>query len=1298
VEKANSAASELKVDPAEPEIHAYVQKMLEIPLSAPWTQCVDAKGKAFYWNGLTGASSWEHPFHQTHVLLAAAFRKVVASVDPAKAGQAELQAMRRKGEDELMQWREVEADGGRCYYYHVESKLTTWENPRDVLTSRLALQAEMMSHVVKAETEKRSFGNVLHAEAEPPVKGPGTPRAPMTPQGSQTPRPPPTPEVMGSTMGHTPLETSGSQTIISQTIMGASRTVHYEAVPQRPRAPATPEAVGSTMGHTPLEALGSKTMVGESTPEVSSVLQSTEPLGSGGKLQRSVKAPTLETPRYTESSWMPSVLPSTEREFEKNTVYRLQEALLPSVNQEPSLEIKLERVSSEGASMASIEEYLEGIEEFLEKAEGNNEEISGSEDEAVAALTAVKEAENRAIFAAVQEKVPAGSQAVPGEIVTGGAKKAHEVAAAEAAVAEAEVRANAFVIQKVEEKTAAKAAAKEAHEMADEEEAAAQEAEERAKALAASEVVTETAVGTQEMVAAENVVKQAEEGAKAVAAKEAEEKTMLELETKKAKEMAAAAEAAATEAEERAKAAAAEEAEKKTVAEAAAKLAKEAQELASAAEAAVREAEETARVAAAEEVEEKAAAEATSKEVQTLVAAEAAAQEVERQNKAAAANEAKAAELAAKQALEKATAEVASQEAAETAKAAAAKEAEGKTMAEAAAKAAQQLALAAEDAAKQAEEEVKAVAAKVAEAAQVTAMEEREKAITEAKEAAERAKAVAAKEAGEKSSAEVSAKKVHKMSVTSEMAAEEIDESLIVAKAEEVDGKTGAGPTSKDVQKMAAADAAVVKELEESTKEVQQAFMQKRARSAAAKAEAAAKVAEQKLDEKGKVAEEAPKEEVKAAAKEAEKQTAAEATPKEVLQRSRRAARARGEGVASAHWTSAAASDEPLPKELAIDKGLPISSAAAVDADDFIHGLSRASNGFERLLQMAKSRLEPSATATESVYEPEPAPAEPEPIPGPEVTSLHFDALVKRPERVPLARPAVPAPLSHPVSNHHDGLKEAKKLTVANETLVKKDVNKHEFSISVDKTYGLELGVDANFGDATSILVESVKDGLISSWNDSNPHRKVQPGDRFVEVNRLRGDGRRMVEEIRSAQTLTITVQRQDQLPQETPHRRPRRLQASGVKPGEVAKRPDEPASATSWVTETLQAMECQTTPMKNSRQQESTSPQARGKGPSVHLSADNASYAVKTLSKHAAKARELKKVMKEQHSQVYRAYSNTFGLADVAGAASNSSKHTASVSGAQRKSASRQAHPSLARSTLARAGSSISRSAPLLA
>jgi len=82
------------------------------------------------------------------------------------------------------------------------------------------------------------------------------------------------------------------------------------------------------------------------------------------------------------------------------------------------------------------------------------------------------------------------------------------------------------------------------------------------------------------------------------------------------------------------------------------------------------------------------------------------------------------------------------------------------------------------------------------------------------------------------------------------------------------------------------------------------------------------------------------------------------------------------------------------------------------------------------------------------------------------------------------------------------------------------------YQFTIDRSSGGKLGIDVDHEDNRTLLVESISGGLVGDWNIANPLLQVRVGDRIVEVNGLKDDVMKMVEECKKLQLLECRVEK----------------------------------------------------------------------------------------------------------------------------------------------------------------------------
>eukprot|EP00927_Polykrikos_kofoidii_P045453 TRINITY_DN39448_c0_g1_i1.p1 TRINITY_DN39448_c0_g1~~TRINITY_DN39448_c0_g1_i1.p1 ORF type:complete len:330 (-),score=57.85 TRINITY_DN39448_c0_g1_i1:41-1030(-) len=116
------------------------------------------------------------------------------------------------------------------------------------------------------------------------------------------------------------------------------------------------------------------------------------------------------------------------------------------------------------------------------------------------------------------------------------------------------------------------------------------------------------------------------------------------------------------------------------------------------------------------------------------------------------------------------------------------------------------------------------------------------------------------------------------------------------------------------------------------------------------------------------------------------------------------------------------------------------------------------------------------------------------------------------------------------LANKVPALKEIEPLeTQTREQLTLDAADNHstiEFEVCIEKG-DRELGIDVVQQDQNSILIDRVKPGsTLQRWNLMHPKVAVQPGDRIVGVNSIRGSADDLISAVRTGTTLHLTIRR----------------------------------------------------------------------------------------------------------------------------------------------------------------------------
>mmetsp|Transcript_71883 Transcript_71883/g.211097 ORF Transcript_71883/g.211097 Transcript_71883/m.211097 type:complete len:137 (+) Transcript_71883:78-488(+) len=83
-----------------------------------------------------------------------------------------------------------------------------------------------------------------------------------------------------------------------------------------------------------------------------------------------------------------------------------------------------------------------------------------------------------------------------------------------------------------------------------------------------------------------------------------------------------------------------------------------------------------------------------------------------------------------------------------------------------------------------------------------------------------------------------------------------------------------------------------------------------------------------------------------------------------------------------------------------------------------------------------------------------------------------------------------------------------------------------EFRITLLKGQDQKIGLDIAHTGSVFLKVKNVKDGLVKTWNQTNPDQAIKLNDMIVEVNGVKGSSEKLLTEISQAATLDILVNR----------------------------------------------------------------------------------------------------------------------------------------------------------------------------
>eukprot|EP00933_Yihiella_yeosuensis_P035237 TRINITY_DN28728_c0_g1_i1.p2 TRINITY_DN28728_c0_g1~~TRINITY_DN28728_c0_g1_i1.p2 ORF type:complete len:134 (-),score=29.77 TRINITY_DN28728_c0_g1_i1:118-519(-) len=84
-----------------------------------------------------------------------------------------------------------------------------------------------------------------------------------------------------------------------------------------------------------------------------------------------------------------------------------------------------------------------------------------------------------------------------------------------------------------------------------------------------------------------------------------------------------------------------------------------------------------------------------------------------------------------------------------------------------------------------------------------------------------------------------------------------------------------------------------------------------------------------------------------------------------------------------------------------------------------------------------------------------------------------------------------------------------------------------EFTVEVEKTGGIKIGLDISAVGQKVLKVWKIKEGLIADWNKGQPEDlQVKPGDAVIKVNDCEGCSDDLLKQIATESKMTIVFSR----------------------------------------------------------------------------------------------------------------------------------------------------------------------------
>merc|ERR1719316_1165626 len=156
----------LGADAEDPVVMKALCTHLSAPMPDGWIEQVDAKGRLYYWNDLTGEATWNHPDHDGLVEVQT-FAQTVKDLQPwqrrRRMRDARL-ALERTAREALHTWSgpHLDPDGNRYYFDQAKGR-SEWRNPALEALRQLLWRLAAMEGIVEGYRKDELDKTVLAA-------------------------------------------------------------------------------------------------------------------------------------------------------------------------------------------------------------------------------------------------------------------------------------------------------------------------------------------------------------------------------------------------------------------------------------------------------------------------------------------------------------------------------------------------------------------------------------------------------------------------------------------------------------------------------------------------------------------------------------------------------------------------------------------------------------------------------------------------------------------------------------------------------------------------------------------------------------------------------------------------------------------------------------------------------------------------------------------------------------------------------------------------------------------------------
>jgi hypothetical protein len=135
---------------AAPELGWIVQEALNAPLPPGWSAHSTASQCVYFFNEVSGHSTWQHPMDATYLELLAILQAQwhLHGEDLVQALESHLLAVQSRAAQDLQHWSGPYTSSEGEYFYHELKRISVWHDPCQVWQDELALRRSVLHRYI----------------------------------------------------------------------------------------------------------------------------------------------------------------------------------------------------------------------------------------------------------------------------------------------------------------------------------------------------------------------------------------------------------------------------------------------------------------------------------------------------------------------------------------------------------------------------------------------------------------------------------------------------------------------------------------------------------------------------------------------------------------------------------------------------------------------------------------------------------------------------------------------------------------------------------------------------------------------------------------------------------------------------------------------------------------------------------------------------------------------------------------------------------------------------------------------